>query len=522
MVIFRNIGTTPSESRLAKLADRTFLDLWSYPNAYIDKKQHSSGAGKEFCDLLVVCGDDIIIFSDKNVRWPVANSIDTSWARWFRKAVSAAVTQINGAVRWIKEFPDRIFLDAKCEHKLPIKLPPPERRRIHGIVVSNGSNVACKQHFGDVSGTLVINPNLKGFDHIDTANDLYSPFSIGDVNPDGPFVHVFDTQALLVVLTELDTITDFVNYINRRAKLIRSGRLLIASGEEDLLAQYLFYTTRSGEHDFLVGNNRRIPKRAQLVIKGGQYLSLLKNPAHHAKKQANRESYYWDRLISSFTRHMIDGTNVALYPDQQLGIHAEPALRLMALENRTARRMLGHHLRSSFLTAQERRQDRFNRTIFPIDYKEGVNVAYVILILAYKPEMFENRGGYEEYRRARANFLEALCMSVAYEYRRISHVVAIGFDASPDITGIEISSEDLVGIEAPVWTEEAERNVLQRREEMGIKDPRELQMMRSSTKEYPNEQMVSTGKLSRQERRSLEREKKKQYRRRSEPSDYWR
>ena len=36
--VARGQGETPSERYLAKLADRTFLDLWSYPNAYIDKE----------------------------------------------------------------------------------------------------------------------------------------------------------------------------------------------------------------------------------------------------------------------------------------------------------------------------------------------------------------------------------------------------------------------------------------------------------------------------------------------------
>ncbi len=58
--IIRGAATTPSERYLAKLADKTFLNLWSYPNLFIDKKDGGKGNGKELCDLLVVCGDDII------------------------------------------------------------------------------------------------------------------------------------------------------------------------------------------------------------------------------------------------------------------------------------------------------------------------------------------------------------------------------------------------------------------------------------------------------------------------------
>jgi hypothetical protein len=52
-------GTTESERYLAKLADRTFLNLWSFPNVFIDKRSGAKGDGKELCALLVVCGDHV-------------------------------------------------------------------------------------------------------------------------------------------------------------------------------------------------------------------------------------------------------------------------------------------------------------------------------------------------------------------------------------------------------------------------------------------------------------------------------
>jgi putative intracellular protease/amidase len=52
--VLRGLGTTLSERHLAKLADRSFLNLWSYPNTFIDKKTGGKGDGKALCDLLVV------------------------------------------------------------------------------------------------------------------------------------------------------------------------------------------------------------------------------------------------------------------------------------------------------------------------------------------------------------------------------------------------------------------------------------------------------------------------------------
>ncbi len=62
--IHRSRGSTASEQLLADLGEQAFLNLWSYPNLFYDKKQNGKGDGKELCDMLVVCGDDVIIFSD--------------------------------------------------------------------------------------------------------------------------------------------------------------------------------------------------------------------------------------------------------------------------------------------------------------------------------------------------------------------------------------------------------------------------------------------------------------------------
>ena len=52
-------GLTASEQLLAELCEKSFLSVWSYPN--LCRKQ-----GKELTDLLVVFGDDVILFSDKS------------------------------------------------------------------------------------------------------------------------------------------------------------------------------------------------------------------------------------------------------------------------------------------------------------------------------------------------------------------------------------------------------------------------------------------------------------------------
>ena len=73
----RSEGTTASERYLVRLASHSFLSMWSYANPYTDEgRSKAKGDGKELCDLLVVFGNDIFIFSDKHCEFQVGPSIE--------------------------------------------------------------------------------------------------------------------------------------------------------------------------------------------------------------------------------------------------------------------------------------------------------------------------------------------------------------------------------------------------------------------------------------------------------------
>jgi len=58
---------TTSEKYVSELCEKSFLPFWSYPNP-IGKNN------KELCDILIVCGDIIIIISVKDIK--VSNHVD--------------------------------------------------------------------------------------------------------------------------------------------------------------------------------------------------------------------------------------------------------------------------------------------------------------------------------------------------------------------------------------------------------------------------------------------------------------
>ena len=75
-----------SEARLFETAQRSFLKLWSYANPY-------RATGKEIADLLVIFGNDVIVFSDKQSTF---RDDGYGWQRWYRRTVTASIKQLSG------------------------------------------------------------------------------------------------------------------------------------------------------------------------------------------------------------------------------------------------------------------------------------------------------------------------------------------------------------------------------------------------------------------------------------------
>ena len=60
--VIKSEGLNESERILSTLGEKVFLKLWSYPNTFYRQ-------GKELVDLLVICGEHVILFSDKKIKF---------------------------------------------------------------------------------------------------------------------------------------------------------------------------------------------------------------------------------------------------------------------------------------------------------------------------------------------------------------------------------------------------------------------------------------------------------------------
>lgn len=468
--IIRGEGLTPSERRLARLADRTFLRLWSYPNTFNDRTKTASGGGQEIADLLAVFENHVVLFSDKAITWQDDKPVELAWSRWFRRAVEGAVVQLNGAMRWLERQPDRVFTDKHCNQRLPVPLPDNANRVTHLIAVVTGAEAACRKYFADPRGTLMIQPTLKGAVHMETTRASFQPFLVGDVNPGGTFVHVFDPVGLEIVMNELDTVADLTTYLSARARFLRSGQLGLAAGEEHLLAAYMMNGFKDGRPGFISEKLRKKARRAQIVIPEGEYETYVSSHLHAEIAALKKQSMLWDEVIELVSEDVLKGTSIAILDHPpSIGL-SEQALRVIAAEPRMNRVSLAQALWGSMDLCLKENMTRFVRRTFVTRRFPMQRIGYVFLILPQN----HGAGTYEEYRTYRSQMLSTYCFSFFREQPRLNTVVGMAFDIFLKDGKISTRSEDVLAMASPDWTPDLLATLDANRAQFEMKDPREL------------------------------------------------
>jgi len=443
-------GVNESERLLMRLCRKSFLTLWSYANLHTDAGiQNGKGSAKEFIDVLVVFGDDIILFSDKHIIFNEAKPLDLAWKRWYKRAVEESAEQLYGALNWLRRFPERLFLDAQCTRPLPVKLPPPDRARYHLVAVTRGSLEACAKHYPGSIGTLKIQSDLEG------EAQLQTPFTIGVLDRTKTFVHVLDEFSLEVVLGELDTAPDFVAYLRARGSVLSDPTMTVmAAGEEQLISAYL--VSWNGKERSLIPRIDGDEKPDIIWFDESHYLGLQKRPEYQKKKLADTQSYYWDEIIERFIKL---GDPKTVHPDfQQKNDETEQALRVMAEESRFRRRILVESIMGLLHAA---RAEPGRRRARVITTKEKPELVYVFLTV---PKTVEKT--YEDYQQHRAAVLHAYCRCAKLKFPEGTTFIGIGFDhPAKDYKG---SSEVLLIYTCEKFTDEARAEAERFRKDLGI------------------------------------------------------
>lgn len=315
-------GLTPTEQLLKYFGERSFLRFWSHANPHVTPSQ-------ELCDLLVMCGDYVIIFSDKSIDFQFHNDRQIAWRRWYRKAIAKSARQLNGAMRHVFELQTPIYKDRPCTVPLGIPIPPMERAQVYRVAVVSLSrevnDAIPPQPFVMIDGAVI------GDQHVD---DRATPFRLGDVSPGSEFVHVIDFAGLWAVLSDLDTITDFARYLDVRKAFIQGQAGNSAASEWCMLTRYLLSFTDEGDPLPLDSAN---PGPSHLS--NAEWQSESTKAAFRTRREANHDSYLWDFLVSH-QAELVEQQSFAFSTYNSVR-DAERVVRHLALETRLNRRLLG-------------------------------------------------------------------------------------------------------------------------------------------------------------------------------------
>lgn len=417
-------GTTESERYLTRLAKKAFLSLWSYPNLFTDEGRASGkGDGKELCDLLVVFGDDVLLFSDKQCDFIFHQNIEVSWSRWYRRAIEKSARQLIGAEKFIREHPGRLFLDRGCQTRLPLELPDPSRARYYLIAVTRGSTRAAAAFFGGGgSGSLMLDTSIKG------SAQHGSPFRVG-WPVKGRFIHVLDELTLDVVLEELDTLPDIIQYLKEKERyLSKPGVVFSVPGEEELVARFML-TVKAGKHGFPA-----LPAGFDFVgMPESDWSFYIRSPQRKSKKDADAISYLWDSLIEYQSSFIRSGKAGSLLEKEMTPTDHERVVRALADETRFSRRQLATFFRYALSICIP------GRKFAQIGVSASSPNRYYVFLTAPKP----STETYEQYREMRAASLSVYCNAVKLRYHQAIEVVGIASEPMNE----SFSSQDFMYVE---------------------------------------------------------------------------
>ena len=431
-------GTTPSEKLLAELCAQSFLSLWSYPNLY-------RKPGKELTDLLVVFGEDVLLFSDKSCAFPSSGDLPLDWRRWHRRSILDSARQLHRAEEWIKRSPERVFLDPKGSVPLPVPLPPPDRLRVHRICVALGASGRALEETG--KPFLTVSTTATGED---------ASFVIGPVPGTNVLIHVLDEFTLPVLLSEFSTTPDFLEYLRKKEELFASGRFAFAESELDLLAYFLWN-----------GRSFPMPDAMPFRLEANLWPKVSSDPHFLAGRKENEVSVFWDGLIEYlndlYLKEELEHGNELAVADH------ERVVRIMAGETRFARRLLTKWI----LERADLAKNGYVGSYFP-SMQEGV--LYVLLI-------GPGDGGrdHADYRQGRQRQLHMRCIAAKAIEPARRFIVGIALDAR----GVKGSSEDFVYLDTDGWTAEDIRNAERLRQERGYFIKGRAKETHVSEAEYP-------------------------------------
>lgn len=322
-----------AEEFLHKLAQHTFFSLWSH-------LRPQRPDGRELCDLLVIYDQSALIWQVKNLK------VDASDGLARERETKVNLRQLTGAKKALLELahsgkPLQIAESKSQKYEIPLG----GIEEIFLISALLGDEQAC----------------LSGMEE-DKRGDL---------------LHVLDRKDTEILMNELDTASDFIEYFRKKEEWLRErmdkGNVRMAiPGEEDMLACYLLSGRQfpSGNPDWLL-----VDKHWEDFTQSEKYRRL---------KEESKESRRWDSLIE----YAQNTTLVARSKGNRVKEH-EAIVRELARPNRRQRTALSQNIVSAL---DEIRAQGWKCAMCLLNKLSDLPVSYYFLFMdAKSPEEREYR-----------------------------------------------------------------------------------------------------------------------------------
>jgi len=268
------------ENFVNEIAFNSFLKYWCYPSP-----EDERGDKKEICDLLITFDDIVIIISVKNYTFKENHQ------RYFRNTIDKAVRQIYGAERKIIDSNRSIYI--KHPDKAIEKIDKNKIKKVFRVIVNLGSGVA------------------------------FYPFN--QETKSNKFISIFDKAAFEIIMKELDTIPDFIDYLEKREKMFFDKQVIVLPNEkfdfsvdkEKQFGEYINNNSSKNDNQkvllsgtefdllgqFLI-NNRNFPEliksdeyKVIFLNLNGEWDSYLSRKQVFLKKELDKYSYFIDFLV---------------------------------------------------------------------------------------------------------------------------------------------------------------------------------------------------------------------------------
>ncbi len=361
-----------AEKIVHDLATKTFLIDWCFLNPSLPNNE-------ELCDLLVVFDDTAIIWQIKDLK------LDKN-GKYKKAEVDKNLRQLAGARRQLFNLKTPIYLKNARRSVDTSKI---QQVFLISVLLGEGEDF---------------------FSFVDEIKDKK--------------VHVFTRDFTQIVLNELDTVSDFVEYLKAKEQFIDTDKsLVIIGGEEEFLAFYLM-----NDRSF-----KRFAEADHIMIQDGSWEHLQNKPEYKAKKKEDEISYGWDSIIN----RAHEGSE-----------KYELVARELARPNRFQRRYLSKvFFEAHVLAHKDEKHDLFRR-IMP-----GDGITYCFLFQD-DPEPRNNRKA----------MLTAICWIARGKYQQNKKVLGIATEMKIRPT----CSHDFVLMNLPTWTEENQKNMEQLQKDTGI------------------------------------------------------